>query len=218
MRIVKQPASVLAASRSALLSIAALATAAVFLGPASSPASGAVVFRTVALSGTQASGTPKGANFNTFGACPVTNADGKVAFYATLSTSGGRVTTTSNEGIWSEGSGSMALVARNGSQAPGAPAGANFNSFGTPVINAGGQVAFTATLQTTGGGVTASNDAGLWAEDPSGVLTLVVREGDLFTVAPGDIRTITAINFATGSGGEDGRGITFNDDYRWCFA
>ena len=112
-------------------------------------------------------------------------------------------------------------MAREGSQAPGTPAGANFDTFNNPVLNASGKTAFTATLQATGGGVTSGNDFGLWAEDPLGVLTLVVREGDAFTLAPGDVRTISAISFnslnSTVSGGEDGRGISFNDDFTLAF-
>ena len=55
---------------------------------------------------------------------PVINDAGQVAFRANLAGSG--VDSTNNQGIWSEGSGSLALVARTGSAAPGAPDGVNF--------------------------------------------------------------------------------------------
>jgi hypothetical protein len=111
-------------------------------------------------------------------------------------------------------------VAREGSPAPGTSTGVNFGSFGNVVTNASGQVAFSAILQTIGGGVTPSNDRGLWAQDPSGQLTLVVREGDSFTVSPGVVRTINSIAFTADlspSGGEDGRDLSFNDDFTLVF-
>ena len=46
------------------------------------------------------------------------NDAGQVAFRANLTGSG--VDSTNYQGVWSEGSGSLALVARTGSQAPGA--------------------------------------------------------------------------------------------------
>ncbi|MCH8316682.1 MAG: hypothetical protein IIA64_11980 [Planctomycetes bacterium] len=56
---------------------------------------------------------------------------------------------------------------------------------------------------------------GVWAEDRNGLLTLVIREGDQIEVAPGDVRTVLKVFMNTGetfvSGGEDGRGINFND-------
>ena len=56
-------------------------------------------------------------------------------------------TATNNQGIWSEGSGSLALVARTGSAAPGAPDGVNFGlnpalELFEPVLNNAGQTAF----------------------------------------------------------------------------
>ena len=45
------------------------------------------------------------------------------------SLTGSGVDSTNNAGIWSEGSGSLALVARSGSQAPGTPSGVNFSGF-----------------------------------------------------------------------------------------
>ena len=71
--------------------------------------------------------------------------------------------TTNDWGVWSEASGSLALVARSGSPAPGTPAGVNFDSF---LIQSGfnnaGQTAFFAFV--TGSGVDPSNDQGIWSE------------------------------------------------------
>ena len=94
------------------------------------------------------SGAPGGGTFGT-----VTNAElfspnlnnaGQTAFYGAL--------TNGDMGIWSEGSGSLALVAREGTPAPGTPAGVSF-SFAPflpdyapdlaipPLLNNAGQIA-----------------------------------------------------------------------------
>src|SRR5262245_28410835 len=92
--------------------------------------------RTVALTGQPAPGTLSGVSFNTFDAHifqgppiplfrgPVLNDAGHVAFRANLTGSG--VNSLNNQGVWSEGSGNLALVARTGSPAPG---GGNFGPF-----------------------------------------------------------------------------------------
>lgn len=98
------------------------------------------------------------------------NDAGQTAFAASLIGSG--VDSTNNQGIWSEGSSSLALLARTGSQAPGAPSGVNYSSFSNPVINNAGRTAFLAGL--TGSGVDATNNTGIWSEG-SGYLALVVR-------------------------------------------
>ena len=91
--------------------------------------------------------------------------------------------------------------------------------FPGPVMNANGQVAITAWL--SGKGVDGSNDFGVWAEDRNGLLTLVIREGDQIEVAPGDVRTVKSVFMNSGetfvSGGEDGRGINFNDAGQLAF-
>ena len=56
------------------------------------------------------------------------------------------------------------------------------------------------------GGVTAANDEGYWAQDLSGNLRLLVREGDTITVAPGDLRTIATFGLSG-----DARGFQFDD-------
>lgn len=161
-----------------------------FLLPSS--ALGASAVRTVALSGTQAPGTSSGTNFNFFSDAPVLNDAGQIAFRASLSGSG--VDSNNSAGIWSEGSGNLALVARGGSQAPGVPSGVVFNALdwssasniGLSLNNAG-QVSFWGTL--LGPGVDTmhhTNTRGIWSEG-SGVLALVAREGDHAPGLPDDI-------------------------------
>lgn len=177
----------------------------------------------VAREGSHAPGTPDDANFYRFND-PVLSASGRTAFRADLQYDGGSVTANNDSGLWSEGSGALALVAREGSQAPGTPEGARFADFSeslnSPVLNASGRMAFRALLRTGSGGVNASNNEGLWAEDPFGRLTLVVRKGDLLEVAPGDFRTAAAFGFGyfhPSSGGQDGRPVTFNDSFTLAF-
>ncbi len=134
---------------------------------------------------------------------PVINGAGQTAFIAELANSTGY----GNEGvgIWSESGGSLTLVARDGSVAPGTDA--EFLNFDNLILNGAGQAAFHATL--AGSGVGASNQEGIWAQDISGLLKLIVREGDLLDVDDGpgtDFRTIEHLaSFIGGTGNEDGR-------------
>ena len=172
----------------------------------------------VAREGSRAPGMEEGVNV--LGLIPgaVLNGAGQTAFVAYLIGPG--VDQMNNSGVWSEGSGALELVAREGSPAPGTAEGVTFSSiFPGPVMNANGQVAFTASLN--GEGVDGSNNFGVWAEDRNGLLTLVIREGDRIEVAPGDVRTVLSVFMNSGetfvSGGEDGRGINFNDARQLVF-
>src|SRR5262249_10856697 len=110
---------------------------------------------------------------------PEINKNGQVAFLANLSGLG--VNNTTKRTIWSEGSGSLTLIARGGNSAPNTGPGVIFDdtsSFGVffaPAFNDAGKIAFQATLSGTG--VTASNRVGYWS-DASGALTLLLRDGD----------------------------------------
>jgi hypothetical protein len=107
------------------------------------------------------------------------------------------VDNTNNQGIWRETSGNLALVARNGSQAPGAALGVNLNEFFAPILNDAGQIAFLASL--VGAGVTSANDKGIFATDSSGNLQLIARTGTPIEVASGDSRIISSLSFFTSS-------------------
>lgn len=107
----------------------------------------------------------------------------------------------------------LGLAAREGDAAPGTGPRVNFGSLGRPVLNAAGQTAFWGSL--TGLGVHSFNDHGLWATDPNGVLTLIVRTGDLFDVSDEpltpDYRTVTVVSILFEStGDEDGTHSPFN--------
>ena len=102
---------------------------------------------------------------------PFLSDSGEVAFRGRLT--GGTVTNADNLGIWRGGS----LLVRTGSQAPGLPAGAVFQSISAGDVNASGQVAYSAALQVGAGGVTATNSQSLWRGT-----TLIARTGN---IAPG---------------------------------
>jgi len=147
-----------------------------------SEGSGSLAF--VARTGDQAPGTPSGVNFSDLRTRLVMNDAGQTAFSARLTGSG--VDTSNASGIWSEGSGSLALVARTGDQAPGLPSGVNFNALpDPPALNNSGQTAFWAFLRGPG----TETSESIWSEG-TGSLELVARRGDQ---APG---TPDGVNFS----------------------
>ena len=145
---------------------------------------------------------------------PVLNDQGHVAFWAALSGSG--VNLTNSNSIWSDVSGSLRLIARDGDPAPGTGPGIVFstpNSFSTfspvPTINARGQIAFVGHV--SGPGVNELSDRGIWATDSFGTLRLVVRKGQSLEVAPNEFRTIQFLSFATGASTSENSQLGFND-------
>jgi hypothetical protein len=153
----------------------------------------------VAREGNQAPGTATGVVFASFGS-PVLNDAGQVTYFATLSGTG--IGSVNDSGIWRDST----LVARKGNEAPGTPSGAVFSGFGVPAMNDNGQVAFEGFLRIGDGGVTISNDGGLWIVGTNGDALLVAREGD--TLAG---RTISSLSILANSGGSDGRGRAINE-------
>jgi hypothetical protein len=170
----------------------------------------------VALSGTQAPGAPSGVNFYAFDD-PVLNASGRMAFVAGIFPDDDPTTYKTDVGIWSDASGPLSLIARDGKPAPGTSDVFEL-LLPRPSINASGRVAFSAYLTTSGG---APSGAGIWAQDQLGTLTLVARDGDSLEVAPGDFRTVASLSFlgpfGIPSGGEDGGQLVFNDDFTLVF-
>jgi len=154
----------------------------------------------VARSGVTAPLAPgTNANFTGFGDARI-GGGGHVTFRGHLG---------ADQGIWSGQPGNLQLRAMTGQQAPGAASGVSFGFFGEPILNAAGQVAFF--TQLTGSGVVSTNRDALYAMDPYGQVVKVLRTGDPFTVAPGDVRTLSGFTFAGASGGQDGRQVGFND-------
>lgn len=137
-----------------------------------SEGSGSLVL--IAREGSSAPGTGAGAEFSSM-LNPLLNDAGQVAFRAELR---GSSVHSNNRGIWSEGPGSLSLLARREFQAPGLDAGVNFDGLGIPVLNSLGQTAFLGNLNGTG--INSLNDSAIWSEG-SGSLSIVAREGDSAT-------------------------------------
>lgn len=142
---------------------------------------------------------------------PVMNGAGRIAIVAAVE--GAAVTPTSEVGLWSCGlsaNGSLELIARQGDMAPGGK-GTIFGVFLEPSMNSAGQTAFMATGYDPAIPPGMSQSVGIWGEDRSGALRLVVESGQLLEVAPGDVREVASVSFTSETGGEDGKPRGFND-------
>ena len=135
----------------------------------------------IARTGNAAPDTDTGVRYS-FLRNPSLNGAGQIVFIANLTGPG--VNSSNDSGIFTDVGGtigSVGLIVRTGDAAPGTGPGINFGFLGGgPLFNGVGQIAFTAEL--TGTGVDTTNDVGIWATDLDGLLTLIVREGDLFDV------------------------------------
>ncbi len=130
---------------------------------------------------------------------PVYSGSEAVAFRGTLKTGGG-VTSANSTGIWSNGSGALALVARAGSQAPGCATGVTFKAFTAVALSDQGNAVFAATLNTSSKlGVTSANNSGIWAQTPYGT-ELIVRTGQ--SVNGQTVKTLTFLPVLKTIGGE----------------
>jgi hypothetical protein len=117
-------------------------------------------FRTVALTQERAPGTPDEVRFSNFFSATI-NADGLTAFSAALQGPGVVYTSPSNSsGLWSEGSGVLANVARAGDPAVGAPGGDVYGLQSVIKINDNGQTAFLADLRQADGSAVYSEGQG----------------------------------------------------------
>ena len=160
-------------------------------------------FALVARSGSQAPGTSIGTLFFHFERATLNEA-GHAAFPAILSGTG--VDTSNDKGLWSDHSGTLTLIARDGDQAPGTPEGVNFREIDSrAALNSAGQIAFGALL--IGTGVDENSDRGIWATDRTGALQLIVREGGLLEVSQGDFRSVREAYLAYDSLSGNSRGF-----------
>ena len=149
----------------------------------------------IARTGGAAPGTD--AKFLTF-SDPVYNNNEAVAFRGRLEAAAGAAAAATAAGIWAtDGSpNSLALVARQGSQAPGCPTGATFDAFTSLGLSDSGGAILLATLNNNAAaGVASSNNIGIWEGGAEADLSLILRLGD--TVAG---KTITKLTFSAGGG------------------
>lgn len=151
-----------------------------------------------------------GARFTDLGA-PFLSDVGRVAFTSELTGAG--VNTLNNTGIWSNSTGVLRMLAREGSPAPGA-SGALFDDLelNFPCINTRGEVAFTARLRSPDGMFL---QEGVWAADRTGTLLPIAVPGMTIDINPDPnvtvLRTVTSASTEAGSGGHDGRPTSLND-------
>jgi len=146
------------------------------------------------------------------------NDAGKTAFIARLTSSNGSIVNGNDSGLWVETNNGLELIAREGSHAPGTPSGAVFDEAcsgcGNFALNATGQVAFRGDLLEGVGGVTSSNDVGIWATNRTGALQLIARTGEQIDLdfGPGtNLKTIQDLSFLGGPGGTPGKANVLND-------
>ncbi len=139
-----------------------------------------------------------GATFRTLGDPVLAPLSGAVAFPATLKgTSAAQDSTL----WWKPAAGTLTLIAREGDQPPGVPAGAKWKKFVSLALSGGthGAPLFYAQLAPRAGGVNAGNDFGLWAMNHAGELKLLAREGDV--IGGKQLKTITVLNAVAGAPG-----------------
>jgi len=115
------------------------------------------------------------AEFNSFAAGPFTN-DGKFVVTANLTLGLGGVIPANDEGVWWFDGTNTSLLAREGSMGVPNVLGASFDSFTDLAIDSAGDVIIRAALATDTGGVTSSNNQGIWRY-PNGVGSLLARTG-----------------------------------------
>lgn len=136
----------------------------------------------VIRTGELAPGTGSGVVFSSLNGFKF-NRLGQTAYSATIVGTG--VNRFNDEGVWSENSGTLDIVAREGSNAPDTNVQFGSSPLGTTASL--GLAGFSNTSNSTlsaylvGPGVNGSNDRGVWTES-NGQLELIVREGD---IAPG---------------------------------
>jgi len=181
---------------------------------AADPSNSGYTWSSVARVGDSAPGIA-GATFSAF-KDPV----GYTAFLGTVK--GGSTSSTDNDGLWmtQPGFGALQLIAREGAQPPGAPAGAKWKAF-TSVLAPGGTdmvLVFTASLQkgvgaaAGPGGITSIDDLALYATqydvgtDSYQTFELVRENQPLLGKT---VKSFKALKAVSGSAGT-GRSFSFN--------
>ena len=124
---------------------------------------------------------------------------------------GAGVTGNDNEGLWAKhATNGLQLVAREGAEPPGVTGG-QFRLFLKYALPGNGAPFFGATLVTGVGGVTAANDAGMWAMNSVGELKKVIQEGDVINVGGLDRTVQTILSLENNSSGAIGSRIYTSD-------
>jgi hypothetical protein len=160
--------------------------------------------------GGQAPGLPPGALFSLPG-FPSLNDAGDVAFQATLAVDGSIVGADDNEGIWGAAAGEpLALLAREGEPAGDLGPGVLYRAFESVALSPAGDVVFIADLVQGSGGVTAADDRALFLLPRGGSAVALLREGESVSVAPGDLRSVSAFELYDDELRSDDRDLVVN--------
>ena len=139
---------------------------------------------------------------------PVLSSDDGVAFLATLRGGTAKGLNTSTL-WWQPPGGAIRVHAQGGSEAADVP-GSEWRAFSNLAIAGGDRgPVFAASLITGKGGVTASNDTGVWGTDFLGRPRLLFREGD--TIGG---KRLTAFNLLRSTTGNVGVSRSLNDRFR----
>ena len=160
-------------------------------------ASGALVL--LVREGHPAPGTEPGTLFQELHLNPsgvVINAEGQVAVLAGLT--GPAVTAANEYGIWLSDptTGALTLRVRMGDPAPELP-GLTLGGISLPILNDPGDLVFRATLE--GPGATPDTDQAIFVIESGGVAQKVIREGDLVSFGPGDLRPLAGFSMLEGT-------------------
>jgi hypothetical protein len=168
-------------------------------------ADGAGGFALLTREGAQAPGLAPGILL-AFAAAPRIDAVGEVAFVASLAVGSGGVTFADNAAVYGPAAdGSIALLARKGAQAGDLPPGVLYGSVERVDLGSQGDAAFVAGLT---GAVTSADDQALFLAPRGGTPVAVLRKGQAIEVAPGDVRTLAAIE--VGGADTDARDLLVN--------
>jgi hypothetical protein len=173
----------------------------------------------VAREGSPAPGTAPGVSYAEFSAQIPSNIAklsdaGHITYTALLE--GPDVTGFNDFALYAGEFANPRLIAREGDEAPGTGPGVTYRFGGDVTINDAGQVAYSFFLSGTD--VTSVNDRGVFAFDPVLGNMLIAREGDLFDVGGGDVRTIADGGVALGFQQAGGAPLTgLADDGRVAF-
>jgi hypothetical protein len=138
------------------------------------------------------------------------NDSGLIAFEGSLSGPG--VGTGNSGGIFKDnGIDGTLLIARQGAKVPGMPSNIVFKAVQIPAVNELGQVLFSASI----GDINIKSDfhPSLWLAQPDGAIQKVISDGDQFTVAPGDVRTVRTFSLDSNHGFNDAGQIALHIDF-----
>ena len=163
-------------------------------------------FTREAIFGTRASQAapsfPAGALFKKFTDPVSVGGSFTTTYYFVASTRGGGVKSNNDEGVWrGQDVGIPSLLAREGATVPDLPATAKWKKF--RAIAAGSLVIIQGDV--TGKGIKPATASGLWAQDSTGALRLVIRQGS--QIGGRTVKTFTAL---TASPGVTGASRAFN--------